>query len=80
MAPSSAALCRAYRNTLESPGDIYLVDVNGDGTVNTNDCVPLGTMIPKLYGGFGLQLYIGNNFNIGASFVAIISGDEVSSS
>jgi len=68
MAPASAALCRAYRNTLESPGDIYLVDVNGDGTVNTNDCVPLGTMIPKLYGGFGLQLYIGNNFNIGASF------------
>lgn len=66
--PTAAAYSKAYRTTYEDAGDIYFVDVNGDGVVNTNDKTVLGSWNPKLYGGFGLQLYIGTAFNIGASF------------
>lgn len=57
-----------YRNSLESSGDIYFRDLNGDGIINTDDKKVLGTSIPKLFGGFGFQLYLGTSFNIGATF------------
>jgi hypothetical protein len=58
----------SYWTSVESDGDVYLVDQNGDGKINTDDKVYLGTQVPKLYGGMGLQLYIGNSLNIGATF------------
>lgn len=59
---------QAYWDNKESDGDVYRVDQNGDGIINTEDKVYLGTQIPKLYGGMGFQLYIGNSFNVGATF------------
>lgn len=57
-----------YRNNLERAGDIYYKDTDGNGTINNDDRIFLGTALPKLFGGFGLQLYIGNSFNVGATF------------
>lgn len=58
-----------YRNSLESDGDIYVMDLNGDGKITPDgDATYLGSSVPKLFGGFGLQLYIGSNFNLGATF------------
>ncbi len=57
-----------YRNNLERAGDIYFKDIDGNGTINNDDRIVLGSYIPKLFGGFGLQLYIGNSFNVGATF------------
>ncbi len=57
-----------YRNSLEGDGDIYVKDLNGDGKIDNDDKSVLGSSIPKLYGGFGLQLYIGTSINIGANF------------
>ena len=58
----------AYQNSLERDGDIYLKDLDGNGIVNTLDQKVLGSSVPKLFGGFGLQLYIGSNFSLGATF------------
>ena len=58
-----------YRsNNTESAGDIYFVDLNGDGKITSADQTYIGTSVPKLYGGMGLQLYIGTSFNVGATF------------
>ncbi len=66
---TSTGAVQAYRTTHETVGDLYFIDQNGDGKVDaTNDKTYLGSQIPKLYGGMGLQLYIGNNLNIGANF------------
>ncbi len=58
----------AFRNNLESDGDIYVQDINGDGKITADDATYIGSSIPKLFGGFGFQLYLGNNFNLGATF------------
>ena len=58
-----------YRTANETLGDLYYKDLNGDGKVDsTNDKAYLGSSIPKVYGGMGLQFYIGNSLNIGANF------------
>jgi len=57
-----------YRDALERAGDIYFKDIDGNGEIDTDDRIFLGSAIPKLFGGFGLQLYIGNSFNLGATF------------
>lgn len=59
-----------YRsNYKEGAGDVYFVDLNGDGKITSaDDQTYIGSSVPKLYGGMGLQLYIGTNFNIGATF------------
>jgi len=43
-----------YQNGLSTirPGDLKFDDVNGDGVVNNDDRVPLGTFQPKYFGGF----------------------------
>ncbi|HEY2581363.1 MAG TPA: TonB-dependent receptor [Mucilaginibacter sp.] len=45
----------AYQQTVTQPGDRYFADVNGDGTVNANDQVSLGSPIPKFFGGFTMD-------------------------
>lgn len=57
-----------YRANYESDGDIYYEDINGDGKITTDDATVLGSSTPKLFGGFGFQIYIGSNFNLGATF------------
>ena len=66
-----------YRsNNTESAGDIYFVDLNGDGKITTADQTYIGTSVPKLYGGMGLQLYIGTSFNVGATFSYSIGNER----
>lgn len=66
-----------YRsNNTESAGDIYFVDLNGDGKITSADQTYIGTSVPKLYGGMGLQLYIGTSFNVGATFSYSIGNER----
>jgi TonB-linked SusC/RagA family outer membrane protein len=39
-----------------NPGDLYPLDVNGDGTVNENDRTIVGSTDPKFYGGFATDV------------------------
>jgi TonB-linked SusC/RagA family outer membrane protein len=57
-----------YRNNYESAGDIYFMDINGDGVINTEDRTELGSSIPKLFGGFGFNLQLFQSWNINANF------------
>ena len=44
-----------YQKNVTQPGDRYFADVNGDGVVNASDAVPLGSPIPKFFGGLNLD-------------------------
>lgn len=57
-----------YWQSVNSAGDIYLVDLNDDGKITEEDKTYLGSAMPKLYGGFGLQAYIGSELSIGCTF------------
>lgn len=57
-----------YRASYETDGDVYYEDINGDGKITTDDKTYLGSFIPKLFGGFGFNLYYGTSINIGATF------------
>ena len=70
------ATYRDVYNNIEGAGDIYFMDLDGDGRITTKDQTFIGSQIPKLYGGMGLQLYIGTNFNIGATFSYSIGNDR----
>nr|WP_162988946.1 SusC/RagA family TonB-linked outer membrane protein [Pedobacter schmidteae] len=55
------------------PGDLKFDDVNGDGVVNNDDRVPLGTFQPKYFGGFaanfrkgGVSLNLNFTYSTGA--------------
>lgn len=56
-----------YRSAQESIGDLYFKDQNGDGIINTDDKVSLGSAEPKYFGGFGLTA-IYKNFYANATF------------
>lgn len=51
----------------QKDGDVYLQDTNGDGKLDYDDYVKLGSADPKFYGGFGLD-YTYKNFNVNANF------------
>ncbi|WP_194774626.1 SusC/RagA family TonB-linked outer membrane protein [Pararhodonellum marinum] len=51
----------------EVPGDLIFVDTNGDGVVNTNDRVILGSPIPSLIFGFNLGFEV-KGFDMRADF------------
>lgn len=44
-----------YQKSTTVPGDRYFADTNGDGIVNANDQVSLGSPLPKFYGGLNLD-------------------------
>jgi TonB-linked SusC/RagA family outer membrane protein len=55
----------AYQQTVTQPGDRYFADVNGDGTVNAADEIPLGSPLPKFFGGLTLDATYGAwDFNV----------------
>lgn len=56
-----------YRTATENVGDLYFIDQNGDGVINNDDKVKLGSADPKIYGGFGMSLYY-KNFMINTTF------------
>ena len=45
-----------YFGSYDSPGDMYLVDQDGDGKITAKDKVKLGNFNPKFFGGFNLSL------------------------
>jgi len=44
-----------YQHPNTQPGDRYFADTNGDGIVDANDQISLGSPLPKFYGGFDLS-------------------------
>ncbi|MDP9076389.1 MAG: TonB-dependent receptor [Bacteroidota bacterium] len=44
-----------YQHSVTVPGDRYFADTNGDGIVNDNDRISLGSPQPKFYGGLSLD-------------------------
>ena len=54
-----------YQAALNQPGDRYFADVNGDGVVNADDRVSLGSPQPKFYGGLNFDAtYKAWDFNL----------------
>ena len=45
-----------YQKAGNLPGDRYFADMNGDGHVNADDQVSLGSPLPKFYGGLNLDV------------------------
>jgi TonB-linked SusC/RagA family outer membrane protein len=58
-----------YRNSLESGGDLFFQDINGDGLITVDDRTELGSSMPKLFGGFNFNLRLFHNLNLNANFV-----------
>lgn len=56
-----------YHSETTSPGDYKMKDVNGDGTITSEDRVILGSSQPDLFGGFRTQFRY-KNFSLGTSF------------
>jgi TonB-linked SusC/RagA family outer membrane protein len=56
-----------YRNNYESAGDLYFVDQNGDGVINNDDKVHIGSADPKFSGGFGATFNY-HNLMVNATF------------
>ncbi|RQO70462.1 SusC/RagA family TonB-linked outer membrane protein [Pedobacter sp. KBW06] len=56
-----------YRDAAENPGDLYFIDQNGDGIINADDRVKLGSSDPKLFGGFGMTFFY-KSFMINGTF------------
>jgi len=44
-----------YQHSVTQPGDRYFADTNGDGIVDDNDRVSLGSPQPKFFGGLNLE-------------------------
>jgi TonB-linked SusC/RagA family outer membrane protein len=54
-----------YYRAATNPGDRYFADTNGDGVVNANDRVSLGSPQPKFFGGLSLDAsYKAWDFNL----------------
>ena len=54
-AASKNPINQFYQVAGNLPGDRYFADVNGDGHVNADDQVGLGSPLPKFYGGLNLD-------------------------
>lgn len=58
--PATGVIEQNYRATSfrEGAGDVYVVDLNGDGKITADgDRKYLGSSVPKVFGGFGTSLY-----------------------
>lgn len=63
--PSSAAAANGARPV--QPGDLKLVDLNGDGVIDNKDMTDLGNAQPKFYGGFN-QTFRYKNWDMSLMF------------
>lgn len=57
--PATGKAANYYRanSFAEGAGDIYIVDLDGDGKITTDDRTIIGDSNPDLFGGFGSTLY-----------------------
>ncbi|MDR2413389.1 MAG: TonB-dependent receptor, partial [Odoribacteraceae bacterium] len=68
-----------YRDSYnyERQGDLYIMDLNGDGKVDaTNDRTEIGNANPDFFGGFGTTMYW-KGLMINASFVYSVGNDRL---
>jgi TonB-linked SusC/RagA family outer membrane protein len=68
-----------YRDSYnyERQGDLYIMDLNGDGRVDaTNDRTAIGNSNPDFFGGFGTTLYW-KGLMLNASFVYSVGADRL---
>ncbi|MDR2129756.1 MAG: TonB-dependent receptor [Odoribacteraceae bacterium] len=68
-----------YRDSYnyERPGDLYILDLNGDGKVDvTNDRTAIGNANPDFFGGFGSTLYW-KGLMVNATFVYSVGADRL---
>ncbi|MEO9571349.1 MAG: SusC/RagA family TonB-linked outer membrane protein [Polaribacter sp.] len=56
-----------YGSSTETAGDVIFIDHSGDGKIDDDDIVDLGTSTPKGYGGFGLT-YTYKGFKLNSVF------------
>ncbi|MEL0650746.1 SusC/RagA family TonB-linked outer membrane protein [Algibacter sp. TI.3.09] len=56
-----------YGSSTETAGDVIFIDHSGDGKIDDDDIVDLGTSTPKGYGGFGLT-YSYKRFRVNSVF------------
>ncbi|MBE6210221.1 MAG: TonB-dependent receptor [Rikenellaceae bacterium] len=65
---------RSYVSTYYDPGRARYADINGDGTISTDDLVYQGAADPLIYGGLQNTFYIGKGLKIGVFFNYSIGG------
>jgi TonB-linked SusC/RagA family outer membrane protein len=65
-----------YQNSLEYPGDLIIIDQNGDGKINADDRKIIGYADPEFFGGFGGSLYY-KNFMFNATFTYAYGGERM---
>lgn len=59
-----------YQVAGNTPGDRYFADVNGDGHVNADDQISLGSPLPKFYGGLNLD-FVYKAFDVNTYFYGV---------
>ena len=74
--PLSTGYQDFYRDTYENPGDIYIVDLNGDGKISVDDRTYLGNANPDWYGGFGSTV-VWKQFYVNATFSYALGGNRL---
>ena len=65
-----------YQNSLENPGDLILLDQNGDGVITVDDKVVIGHADPSFFGGFGATV-IYKRFMFNATFTYSYGADRL---
>ncbi len=60
-------LQKKYRDDYERPGDVYIMDLDGDGEITVDDRTNLGNANPDFFGGFG-STFTWKGFRINATF------------
>ncbi|SHM07237.1 SusC/RagA family TonB-linked outer membrane protein [Flavobacterium saccharophilum] len=64
---NTASPTGTYYQSLNQPGDFIYKDVNGDGKIDTNDIIPLGSPNPTYFGGWNNTISY-KNFDFGFNF------------
>lgn len=65
-----------YRDSYENAGDLYVIDLNGDGKITTDDRTNLGSANPDVYGGFG-STFTWESLRLDAAFSYALGGKRL---
>lgn len=65
-----------YRIKSERIGDVYIMDLDGDGEITLDDREVIGNSIPDFFGGFGSTVYW-KGFKLDARFTFSVGGDRL---
>jgi len=65
-----------YRNTYEGAGDVYVVDLDGDGTITTADRKIIGSSLPDFFGGFS-NIVQWKGLRVSLNFAYSVGGDRL---